>query len=142
MASNSASWIEASAGCAALRAEVAALRQVVEAQTAPDYALTLGAIVKALEGGGTWLEAIEASPPLRATPASVAQEVRPEAGRWAESQVAQAQAARVGKAEGARFGLREREPVISHNKKSSLQKINYQRNAAAAFSDSLRVFCR
>ena len=28
----------------ALRAEVAALRQAVEGQTAPDYALTLGAI--------------------------------------------------------------------------------------------------
>jgi hypothetical protein len=30
----------------ALRAEVAALRQAVERQTAPDYALTLGAIAK------------------------------------------------------------------------------------------------
>jgi len=34
----------------ALRAEVAALRQAVEGQTAPDYALTLGAIVKELQG--------------------------------------------------------------------------------------------
>ena len=30
----------------ALRAEVAALRQVIEEQTAPDYALTLGAIAR------------------------------------------------------------------------------------------------
>ena len=36
----------------ALRAEVAALRQAVEGQTAPDYALTLGAIVKELQGIG------------------------------------------------------------------------------------------
>ena len=33
----------------ALRAEVAALRQAIEGQTAPDYALTLGAIAKELQ---------------------------------------------------------------------------------------------
>jgi hypothetical protein len=81
---------------AALRAEVAALRQAVEGQTAPDYALTLGAIVKELQGVGARLDAIEAAPQLQATPASVAQEVRLEAGRLAESQVRQAQAAREG----------------------------------------------
>ena len=39
----------------ALRAEVAALRQAVEGQTAPDYALTLGAIVKELQAVGARL---------------------------------------------------------------------------------------
>lgn len=33
----------------ALRAEVVALRQVIEEQAAPDYALTLGAIARELE---------------------------------------------------------------------------------------------
>ena len=42
---------------AALRAEVAALRQAIEGQTAPDYALTLGAIVKELRGVGARLDA-------------------------------------------------------------------------------------
>jgi len=36
----------------ALRAEVAALRQAVEGQAQPDYALTLGAIVKELQAVG------------------------------------------------------------------------------------------
>ncbi len=80
----------------ALRAEVAALRQAVEGQTSPDYTLTLGAIVKDLQGVGTRLAAIEVSPQLQATPATVAQQVRQEAGRLAETQVLQAQAAREG----------------------------------------------
>ena len=52
----------------ALRAEVAALRQAVEGQTAPDYALTLGAIVKELQGVGARLTAIEGHPALAMTP--------------------------------------------------------------------------
>ena len=35
---------------AALRAEVAALRQAIEGQSVPDYALTLGAMAKELQG--------------------------------------------------------------------------------------------
>src|SRR6266851_1567785 len=80
----------------ALRAEVAALRQAVQGQTAPDYALTLGAIAKELQAVGVRLTAIEASPQLQATPATVALQVRQEASRLAESQVAQAQAEREG----------------------------------------------
>jgi hypothetical protein len=80
----------------ALRAEVAALRQAVEGQAAPDYALTLGAIVKELQAVGARLAAIEAAPSLRETPAAVAEDLRLEAGRLAESQVRQAQAAREG----------------------------------------------
>ncbi len=80
----------------ALRAEVAALRQAVAGQTAPDYALTLGAIARELQAVGARLAAIEASPQLQATPAVVAQQVRQEAGRLAESQITQAQAAREG----------------------------------------------
>jgi len=80
----------------ALRAEVAALRRAVEGQAAPDYALTLGAITKELQAVGARLAAIEISPSLQATPATMAQEVRLEAGRLAESQVRQAQAAREG----------------------------------------------
>jgi hypothetical protein len=76
----------------ALQAEVAALRQAVEGQAAPDYALTLGAIVK-LQAVGARLSAIEASPQLQATAATVAQQMRQEAGRLAESQVALARAA-------------------------------------------------
>ena len=92
---------EADAGAAerafeALRAEVAALRQAVAGQTAPDYALTLGAIAQELQAVGARLAAIETLPQLQATPATVAQQVRQEAGRLAESQVAQAQAAREG----------------------------------------------
>ena len=52
----------------ALRAEVAALRQAVEGQTAPDYALTLGAIVKELQAVGARLTAIEGHPALAMTP--------------------------------------------------------------------------
>jgi hypothetical protein len=44
----------------ALRAEVAALCQALERQTAPDYALTLGAIAKELQVVGARLNAIEA----------------------------------------------------------------------------------
>jgi uncharacterized protein DUF6118 len=80
----------------ALRAEVAALRHAVEGQAAPDYALTLGAIAKELQAVGAQLSAIEASPQLQATPATVAEQMRQEAGRLAESQVAQARAAQQG----------------------------------------------
>ena len=52
----------------ALRAEVAALRQAVEGQTAPDYALTLGAIVKELQEASARLTAIESHPALAMTP--------------------------------------------------------------------------
>ena len=80
----------------ALRAEVTLLRQAVEGQSAPDYALTLGAIAKELQAAGVRLTAIEASPQLQATPATVAQQVRQEASRLAEGQIAQARAAREG----------------------------------------------
>jgi hypothetical protein len=80
----------------ALRAEVTALRHAVAGQAAPDYALTLGAITKELQAVGVRLSAIEVSPQLRATPATVAQQVRQEASRLAEGQVAQALAAREG----------------------------------------------
>jgi hypothetical protein len=53
----------------ALRAEVAALRQAVEGQTAPDYALTLGAIAKELQDVGARLTAMEGHPALAMTPA-------------------------------------------------------------------------
>ena len=52
----------------ALRAEVAALRQVIEEQTAPDYALTLGAIARELETVATRLTTIEGHPALAMTP--------------------------------------------------------------------------
>jgi hypothetical protein len=80
----------------ALRAEMAALRQAVEGQTAPDYALTLGVIAKELQEVSARLTAMEASPQLRATPADVARQVQQEASRLAEGQVAQAVAAREG----------------------------------------------
>jgi Family of unknown function (DUF6118) len=80
----------------ALRAEVAALRQAVEGQAAPDYALTLGVIAKELQDVGTRLTAIEASPQLQVTPAAVALQVQQEAKRLAEGQIAQAVAAREG----------------------------------------------
>lgn len=80
----------------ALRAEVVALRQAVERQAAPDYALTLGAIVQELQAVGARLTAIEASPQLQTTPETVAQQVQREAGRLAEGQIAQALAAREG----------------------------------------------
>jgi hypothetical protein len=50
----------------ALRAEVAALHQAVEGHSAPDYALTLGAIAKELQAAGARLNAIEASPQMQA----------------------------------------------------------------------------
>lgn len=78
---------------AALLAEVVALRQAVEGQTAPDYALTLGAIIKELQGIGTQLASIEAAPQLQTTPATIAQQIRQEAVRLADSQIQQAQAA-------------------------------------------------
>lgn len=80
----------------ALRAEVAALRQAVAGQAAPDYALTLGEIAKELQEVGARLAAIETSPQLQTTPAVVAQQIRQEAGRLAESQIKQTQAAREG----------------------------------------------
>jgi hypothetical protein len=52
----------------ALRAEVAALRQAVEGQAAPDYALTLGAIAKELQVVVARLETIEGHPTLTMTP--------------------------------------------------------------------------
>jgi len=81
---------------AALRAEVAALRQTVEGQAAPDYALTLGAIVKELQAVGARLDAIEAAPPMQVTPATIAQQMRDEAARLADSQARQMQVAREG----------------------------------------------
>jgi len=80
----------------ALRAEVAALRQAVEGQTAPDYALTLGAIVKELQTVGARLDAIEAAPPMQVTPATIAQQIQMQAARLADGQAQQAQAAREG----------------------------------------------
>ena len=80
----------------ALRAEVAALRQAVEGRTAPDYALTLGEIVKELQAVGARLDAIEAAPPMQVMPATIAQQIRAEAVRLADSQIRQAQAARDG----------------------------------------------
>jgi hypothetical protein len=85
-----------------LRAEVGSLRRVVEEREVPDYALTLGAIAKELQDVGAQLTAIEGSPQLQATPASLAQQVRQEAGRLAESQVAQARAAQEGFERGQR----------------------------------------
>ena len=57
---------------AALRAEVAALRQAVEGQSVPDYALTLGAMAKELQGVSARLEAIESHPAMAMTPARYA----------------------------------------------------------------------
>jgi hypothetical protein len=53
---------------AALRAEVAALRQVIEGQSVPDYALTLGVMAKELQGVSAHLEAIESHPAMAMTP--------------------------------------------------------------------------
>jgi hypothetical protein len=55
---------------AALRAEVRALRQVVEGLAAPDYSLTLGTIAKELQVVGAGLATIENHPAL--TPARYA----------------------------------------------------------------------
>jgi hypothetical protein len=86
----------------ALRAEVGSLRRMVEERAVPDYALTLGAIAKELQSVGARLTAIEGSPQLQATPALVAHQMRQEAGRLAESQVAQARAAQEGFERGER----------------------------------------
>jgi hypothetical protein len=56
----------------ALRAEVAALRQAIAGQTAPDYALTLGAIAKELQAIGARLDTIENHPAVAMTPAKYA----------------------------------------------------------------------
>jgi hypothetical protein len=80
----------------ALRAEVAALRQAVEGQVAPDYALTLGAIVKELQAVGARLDAIETAPSMQVTPTTIAQLIRDEAARLTDGQAQQAQAAREG----------------------------------------------
>jgi hypothetical protein len=56
----------------ALRAEVAALRQAIAGQTAPDYALTLGAIAKELQAIGALLDTIENHPAVAMTPAKYA----------------------------------------------------------------------
>ena len=74
----------------ALRAEVAALRQVIEAvgPPAPDYSPDLGRIVQGLGHVGATLEAIEAHPALRMTPAQFGQAMT-HAGRELMGEVAQ-----------------------------------------------------
>lgn len=74
----------------ALRAEVAALRQVIEAAElqAPDYSPDLGRIVQGLNHVGATLEAIEAHPALRMTPAQLGQAMT-HAGRELMGEVAQ-----------------------------------------------------
>ena len=74
----------------ALRAAVAALRQVIEAGglQAPDYSPDLGRIVQAMDHIGATLEAIEVHPPLRLTPAQFGQAMT-HAGRELMSEVAQ-----------------------------------------------------
>lgn len=75
----------------ALRAEVAALRQVVEAAAehqAPDYSPDLGRIAKELDHAGVTLEAIEAHPALRLTPDQFGQAMT-RAGRELMNEVAQ-----------------------------------------------------
>lgn len=74
----------------ALRAEVAALRQVIEAvgPPAPDYSPDLGRIVQGLNHVGATLEAIEAHPALRMTPAQFGQAMT-QAGRELMGEVAQ-----------------------------------------------------
>jgi hypothetical protein len=59
----------------ALRAEVASLRQAIDGQTVPDYALTLGAIVKELQAVVARLAAIESHPALTMTPQRYAERV-------------------------------------------------------------------
>jgi len=56
----------------ALRMEVAALRQAVEGQAVPDYALTLGAMSKELQAIGARLDTIEHHPAMAMTPATYA----------------------------------------------------------------------
>ena len=75
----------------ALRAEVAALRQAIEAaaeQQAPDYSPDLGRIAKALNHVSATLEAIEAHPALRLTPEQFGQAMT-RAGRELMNEVAQ-----------------------------------------------------
>lgn len=74
----------------ALRAEVAALRQVIEGAElqAPDYSPDLGRIVQGLNHVGATLEAIEAHPALRLTPAQFGQAMT-QAGRELMNEVAQ-----------------------------------------------------
>jgi peptidoglycan/xylan/chitin deacetylase (PgdA/CDA1 family) len=75
----------------ALRAEVAALRQAIEAATehpAPDYSPDLGRIAKGLSYVGAKLEAIEAHPALRMTPEQFGQAMT-RAGRELMNEVAQ-----------------------------------------------------
>src|SRR5271167_3466390 len=59
----------------ALRAEVAALCQVVEGQTAPDYAMTLGAIAKELQAIGARLDTIENHPAMAMAPETYASQL-------------------------------------------------------------------
>ena len=54
---------------------MAALRQAVEGQTAPDYALTLGAIAKELQAVGARLDTIESHPAMAMTPATYANQL-------------------------------------------------------------------
>jgi hypothetical protein len=75
----------------ALRAEVAALRQAIEAATehqAPDYSPDLGRITQAVNGVIQWLEAIEAHPALRMTPDQFGQAMT-RTGRELMNEVAQ-----------------------------------------------------
>ena len=85
---------EADAGAAerafeALRAEVAALRQTVTGQTAPDYALTLGEMAQALAAMQERLAGIEAKPALGLTAAALRQQIE-EAGQRAGARAGQA----------------------------------------------------
>jgi hypothetical protein len=75
----------------ALRAEVAALRQAIEAaaeRTAPDYSPDLGRITQAVNGVIDGLEAIEAHPAVRMTPDQFGQAMTP-TGRELMNEVAQ-----------------------------------------------------
>ena len=75
----------------ALRAEVAVLRQAIEAAVehqTRDYSPDLGRIAKGLNQVGTTLEAIEAHPALRLTPEQFGQAMA-RAGRELMSEVAQ-----------------------------------------------------
>jgi hypothetical protein len=75
----------------ALRAEVAALRQAIEAaaeRTAPDYSPDLGRITQAVNGVIDGLEAIEAHPAVRMTPDQFGQAMT-RTGRELMNEVAQ-----------------------------------------------------
>ena len=73
----------------ALRAEVAALRQAVAGQTAPDYALTLGEMAQTLAALQERLAGIEAKPALGLTAAAFGQQIE-EAGQRAGARAGQA----------------------------------------------------